>query len=308
MAEHSKHKRTDLFLPIIGGICGLVYVVLDEETLPAVTGIHSPRSLALLHNFLDFILPVLFGIFVGIGIGVLRKQSRLNKQLSFRNSQLQQNLLVNTLISHFLHEIRNPMHNLSAVLEDGLKGMSEDQVQVVQRALFRFDEIASRYKNWESTVDNIDPREPVVLKPWLENFIRDNLDRDLKGLGIVCEQHVEPLLVRFHSVLLEQAFISVVANAFEALEEKSERRLKIFAHLKAPSGERNVELKILNSGGIFPEEVLKTQARTPVSSRQGTGFGLLLTRRVVEQAKGDLRLENTDGMACVTLVLSGEKI
>ena len=302
-----KKRIINLFLPTIGALCGLVYVALDEEVLPKLIGVRPSQSLNFIHGIIDFILPVLFGILVGIGIDILRRQGRLNKQLSFRNTHLQRNLLVSTLISQFLHEIRNPVHNLSAALEDGMNGMGIDQAQAVQRALSRFDEIALRYKNWESSVDKIDPRESVLLKPWLEGFVRDHLGGDLKGLGIIYEQHIDPLLVRFHPVLLEQALISVIANAFEALEERSsERRLRILAHLTASSGERNVELKILNSGRIFPEEILKTQARAPVSSRQGTGFGLLLTRQVLEQAKGDLRLENTDGMACVTLILSGE--
>ncbi len=305
---HLKKRIANLFLPAIGALCGTIYVALDEDVLPRLIGIHPSGSLNFIHGVIDFILPVLFGVLVGIGIDILKRQGNLNKQLSFRNAHLQRNLLVSTLISQFLHEIRNPMHNLSAALEDGVNGMGVDQAETVQRALLRFDEVALRYKNWESSVDKIDPRETVFLKPWLENFVRDHLNGDLKGLGIIYEQRIEPLLVRFHPILLEQAFISVVANAFEALEEQpSERRLQILSHLTAPSGERNVELRILNSGGVFPEEVLKTQARAPVSSRQGTGFGLLLTRRVLEQAKGDLRLENIGGMACVTLILAGER-
>ncbi len=295
---------TNIFLPVAGAVGGIIYVALDEDVLPKLIGVHPFRSFSLVHNIIDFVLPVIFGSLVGTGVGFLQKQSRLNKQLSLRNVQLQHNLLVSALISQFLHEIRNPIHNLSAALEDGISGMNSDQTQAVQHALSRFDEVALRYKNWESSVDEIDPREPVLLRPWLENFIRDRLGGDLKGLGIVCEQHIEPVLVYFHPILLEQAFISVVANAFEALEGKpEERRLEISARL----AERHVELKILNSGFTFPQEILKIQARTPVSSRQGTGFGLLLTRRMVEQANGDLRLENTDGMACVTLILSGGK-
>ena len=43
-------------------------------------------------------------------------------------------------------------------LEDEVGGMGTDQAEAEQRALARFDEVALRYKNWESSVDKIDPR------------------------------------------------------------------------------------------------------------------------------------------------------
>ena len=310
MPDFKLKKRIANFVwPTTGALCGAIYVALDEDVLPKLIGVHPSKSLDFIHDVIDFILPVVFGIFVGIGINFIKKQNHLNRQLSFKNAHLQRDLLVSTLISQFLHEIRNPIHNLSAVLEDGVSSMSVEQAQAVQKALLNFNEVTLRYKNWESSMDKIDPREPVLLKPWLDNFIRDHLGGDLKGLGILYEQRVDPLLVRFHPILLEQALISVIANAFESLEDgPSEKMLQISATLAASSQERNVELRILNSGRTFPEDLLKIQGRTPVSGRQGVGFGLLLTRRVLEQARGDLRLENVDGMACVTLLLAGERI
>ncbi|MEI8345420.1 MAG: ATP-binding protein, partial [Candidatus Omnitrophota bacterium] len=252
-------------------------------------------------------LPVVFGILVGCGVNVLARQKRLNKQLSIQNTRLQRDILITTMISEFLHEIRNPVHNLTAVLEDNQQGFTETQREIIRRNLGRFEEITSQYKKWNSLFDTIDPRQTVDFRRWLANFIDDKIQDRLQKLGIHYRQELGSFKIHMHPVLLDQAFITLFENAFAALTDvPAEKSITLSAKTAHFDGSTLAELKMINNGRLFPEEVLKHQGHSPVTSRAGTGFGLLLLRKMVDQVHGQLSLANDDGKAVVTLLIPCE--
>ena len=53
-AERFRKKLYGLLLPVVGALLGLVYVIVDEETL-RVIGIRPSKSVVFVHNIIDFI-------------------------------------------------------------------------------------------------------------------------------------------------------------------------------------------------------------------------------------------------------------
>jgi len=301
-----KNFLSPFWAPLLGGLIGVLYSILDEETVKQWLGVKTPGIVVFYHNVLDWFLPVILGILIGLGINVMRKQVRLNKALSLQNVQFQRDLLVTTLISQFLHEIRNPIHNLSAALEEGQSVLPPEQNQIIQRNLERFEEISSQYKGWDSIFNHIDPRESFLLQPWLEVFIADKIQAKFREINVHFSQEIEAVKIKMHPILLEQSLVTLFSNAFEELSRmQGPRGLRLSVHWL--STDKKIELKIANTSRGFSAEVLREQGRRPVASRNGTGLGLLLLRKIVEQVEGEMILANKQERAEIRLLIPGEK-
>ena len=310
-------KRTpwswsQFFYPSIGLAVGIFYAVLDEN----ITGrlikhkaLHYIRYLYAAHDVIDIVLPIVLGLLVGIGFNMLVKQQRLNRQLSLQNTQFQRDLLINNLISLFLHEIRNPIHNITAVLEDSKKALPPQTQDIIDRNLKRFEQITAQYKRWSSLFDVIHAREETFIRPWIEAFVSERVQARLHSLNIDYFQEIEPLRVQMHPILLDQVFSTLFSNACDELENhKGIREIRLTAKSDLLLHEQ-IEIKLSNTTiHGFPAEVLEKQGRSPVVSRKGLGLGLTLLRNIVEHVGGEMKLSNKDGAAEVILLITGERL
>ncbi len=299
-------KHPQILFPIIGALLGIIYAVLDAQTLNLIIKKSPPQFINLLHDVIDFVLPVVLGILVGFGVNVLRKQTRLNKALSIEKAQLQRDVLVNNLTSLFLHEIRNPIHNVAAALEDSKQFLPPQLNDMVDRNLKRFEQITTQYKRWGSYFNEINLHESVELRPWLTDFVEDKVQTWLKELDIEYREDVGAIRVDIHPILLEQLFITIFSNACNELAQVPESRyLTLIAESKETTL-KQINIKLINrSLNGFPADVLEKQGRSSVESRHGLGLGLTLLKRIIEQVGGELHLSNREGYAETTLTLPG---
>ncbi len=302
----STKTRPSWLSPILGGIGGIIYATVDEALIKRLFGVATPASIVFAHDIFDFVLPVLFGILVGLAINTIYRQAQLNQKLSFQNAKLQRDLLVNTLTSLFLHEIRNPIHNITAALEDTRVSLPDEIAEMLNRNLKRLEETSQQYRKWGSLFDQIDPKEKTELRSWVKEFIENKVRSRLRELEIEYFLDIDPLQINMHPVLLDQCFTTLLANACEALaKEPRERQLRLIAHLQPPLY-KNIEIKIINQGQGFSEEALKKQAQSPIQSKTGLGIGLTLLRKILELVEGEVILSNFIGHAEVSLIVPGE--
>jgi signal transduction histidine kinase len=295
--------RSAWVMPLLWGALGLAYGVLDWAYLDRLSP-SAPSALEFLDEFVDLVWPVLMGVGIGVGINLLQRQRRLNQHLSVENLQMERHVLMNVLISQLLHDIRNPIHNLAAVLEDDSGPASDAQRQVVRRNVEQLKRVVEQLSRWGAVYDAIDPLEPVMLSRWLPTFIGDQVSPRLRRLGVQYAQHIRPVTVRLHPLLLEQILVTLMTNACEALAGiEGPRRLTLSAR-PGSNGGGMAEI-LLENTGAFPAEVLSAQGREPVASRNGLGLGLLLVRKMLEQVGGAMTLENRDGLAVVRLQVAG---
>lgn len=294
-------RRARWLYPLIGAIVGMAYVLLDEGILDETP---LPAAGVILHEFLDAIVPVLLGACIGFGIHLFRRQAHLNTRLSLKNDRLRQDVLFHALISQILHEVQNPVHNLSAVLEEPQGADSPEKKELVARNLERLRRLKTQYGRLVPALERLDPSEPLAFIPWFERLMDEKVSFQLRSAGVHWTREFEPARVFVHPVLMEQAMLTLFANAIETLEGRppDERRLSLAVKAQG----RFVEIRMANAGA-FPGEALEAQGLKPVESRNGMGLGLLLLRTIVEQVGGTLKLTNEQGQAVVRLTLPGER-
>lgn len=292
-------------LPVAGMLLGATYGVVEHLLDARLES--GPQALAILHDIVEYLLPVLLGGLAGVVVNYARRQSRLNAVLSTQNSKLQRQFFTQTLSAHILHEIRNPLHNLRAVIESWRPQMAEEEAVMLRRNLSRLALVADQLSRWNALDESVDLKAPTPLRPWLQDFLADKVRPQTASSDIIVESRVEPVTVRMHPLLLEQCFVTLFANALEAAARGQPPRIIVLSARAHPDQPGMAEVELRNSGLRYPDAVLATQGSAPAESAQGLGLGLVLVRRALEQAEGSLRLENREGQACTTLWIPGSR-
>lgn len=259
------------------------------------------------HEFVDTVLPVALGLTAGLGYYYFRRQRLLNIRLSSRNDRLKQDLLFHTLISQILHEIQNPVHNLSAALDQDGSRLDPAQRDILRRNLDKLKDLKGRYGRIGSLLESLDPEETVRWDEWFETFFEDKLALQVRSSGITFTRQLIGADAAMHPLLLEQVFQTLLSNCIEAIESRPAHAppaLRLDSSRDVLAGRPILRVRLTNPGA-YPPEVLTAQGRRPVQSRNGLGLGLLLTRTILEQVGGDLVLSNRGAEAVTEVLLPG---
>ncbi len=288
--------------PAVGLAIGLIYggvtSVIDLEELKA------PMFFFILDNIMTVLLPMILGLLAGIVFNYIRRQARTNRILSTQNAELQGEMLTHLLGSHILHEIRNPLHNLTAVFEEWQQRVPPEESSIVQRNILRLKVVTDQLRRWSILGATLDLRQPIPLSSWLDEFLTDKVRPQLRQAAIHLEEAIEPVIVEMHPLLLEQCFVALFNNAFAAVTDHEPRVI----HLSVRLSRQNrgfVEVEIRNTGAPYPEAVLAAQAAQPLNEQIGPGLGLLLVRRTIEKVNGSLQLSNYQNGARTVISIPG---
>jgi len=284
---------------VVGLTYGFISQQMDFETMK------NPEAWQLADDIVSIILPTVVGTLAGLMYNYVHWQRRINRILSTQNSRAQRHLLTQTLSSHLLHEIRNPLHNLAAVLEDIHPHLPSVQSNAIERNLSRLHTVTEQLGRWTLLDDELNLREPVTLGPWFHDFVGDKVRGSLDRVNISFALRVGRVVVEMHQFLLEQCFTALLNNAIEAIERGAATRTITLVAEMSPTRHGYVEIQISNTGARYPETVLTTQGRGLVTSPHGPGLGLVLIHKSLELVGGELALANVAGQACTTLWIPG---
>jgi len=220
------------------------------------------------------------------------------------------------------HEIRNPL--------GVIKGSAEMLTQKLQAS----DELSRELAGYISTEVNrlsdlvtefLDFARPLHAQPHPANLVV-LLDRVLKVVGDryalkvnaskvgpgktdasnpvqVARHYTSGLpLVPLDESLCEQAFLNLVQNAYEAMEDRG-GTLDVTVRLGAIDGRDGVELQLADTGPGVPEE-LREEIFNPfvTTKKTGVGLGLSIVSKIIDGHDGSIRVENRpEGGAIFTI-------
>jgi signal transduction histidine kinase len=208
------------------------------------------------------------------------------------------------------HEIRNPL--------GVIKGSAEMLTQKLQAS----DELARELAGYISTEVNrlsalvtefLDFARPLHAQPQPADLTA-LLDRVLQIVAGRFAGKPGPVvrversyasglpLVPLDESLCEQAFLNLVQNAYEAMEE-SGGTLRVDVQLATKDGPDGVELRLADTGPGVPEE-LREEIFNPfvTTKKTGVGLGLSIVSKIVDGHGGSIHVENSpDGGAVFTL-------
>jgi len=209
------------------------------------------------------------------------------------------------------HEIRNPL--------GVIKGSAEMLTQKLQAS----DELARELAGYISTEVNrlsalvtefLDFARPLHAQPHPADLI-GLLDRVLqvvaarfagnqetsKPVRVECHYSSGLPLVPLDESLCEQAFLNLVQNAYEAMQDNNQSgTLLVEVHRAMKNDREGVELRLADNGPGVPEE-LREEIFNPfvTTKKTGVGLGLSIVSKIVDGHHGSIHVENARGGGAV---------
>ncbi len=207
------------------------------------------------------------------------------------------------------HEVRNPLNGILVPLELLQEQFTrEPDRELCLEQLNRIGRQAGRLKVLMD--DLLKLRQPVTLEDVkavaLDDLCRKGFDAWKNSeplahnIAFDVASDAKGLAVKADSYRLTQALTNLLNNAAEHTPSRGNIAFRIDI---APSGEARI--RIVDEGeGIPPENADKVFRPFYTSRREGTGLGLSLVKRIVEQHDGTVTVHNNgDGPGCTAEVL-----
>lgn len=247
-----------------------------------------------------FVLRVGFFAVVGICMGMLSEQARERREVLERQQEWlvrsERLATVGEIAAGLAHELRNPLAGIAGALHvlSSQFGAGHDSAKLltdVQAQIGRMN------KTLTDLLQHARPGQPqriaVDINALLEQTLRF-LPRDAVEIARHYDQSLPPLLVDPN--LLHQAFLNILVNAQQAMPQGGS--LTVVTGRGAAGSA--VEVRIGDTGsGIAADQLPRIFQPFFTTKSQGTGLGLPIAARIVEQHGGRIRVASEPGRGSV---------
>jgi len=213
-----------------------------------------------------------------------------------RRDLLQRDRELKMMLSGIAHEVRNPLGGMElfcGLLREDLRESGDDE------ALEKVDRIEREVHYLDRVVDEFRDYAEESSLEWerfgaehLVGELHNVIGADLEEAGCSLEVDVEPgLKVTADRDQLRRVLHNLVRNAYQACDEGGTVRVAA----SAPSEELR-RFVVCDDGPGIPEED-REDLFTPfyTTKEKGSGLGLSLSQRIVEQHGGSLTIETEEG-------------
>ena len=282
------------YIPIVFGAIwfgfrGGVYVSLF------VTLICLPHAfMALNYNkalFYDEVLELFLFNLVGAVVGILKDRER--QQLAL-NQKLQALATIGETVSTVAHEIKNMLIPIRGFLRRIRENHDHEDKVVSYLAIVEQEtaKLEKMVKNMLSFGRNAPiHREEVEIGLLIEE-VRKILEQEFheKGIRFVCrcQEGIKP--VNLDREKIHRVLANLLHNAIQASSREDEVRLLVRRDQKI------LQLVVEDEGeGIAEEHMDRIFQAFFTTKSQGTGLGLVITKQIVEQHGGEIKIKSIPG-------------
>lgn len=150
-------------------------------------------------------------------------------------------------------------------------------------------------------LDYTRPRDPVLQQEDLGRVLQDSLEAArMQGGGadrsIRIQSDVEPGLppVPMDRRLIRQALVNVAVNAIQSMPQGG--LVQVRARREAHAGREQLRIDVVDQGPGIPAELLHRVFEPFFTTKaQGTGLGLAVVRRILEEHRGEIAVDSIPG-------------
>ena len=244
-------------------------------------------------------------------------------QLQLRSRQSQTTSeLISAVSGALAHSIKNPLGLLDAnidLLKSSLDQHSDKSDKNVDSALKSISQQVSRIDHIIRQIRNADIIQPDLQRCKLSEILREALNETER---LYPDQFVNAKIddtaeILADRVQLRLAFVNLLTNAFQSLEDKSSVNQTQITSSALPSSlgisvemySDNYKIEIYDNGPGMTTELIEKVMNQPFVTRKqnGTGLGLWTAKKIIDSHSGGLKLTsklNVGTTATVTLPLA----
>jgi two-component system nitrogen regulation sensor histidine kinase GlnL len=235
------------------------------------------------------------------------------QQIEHYIQQLDRLASVGTLAAGIAHEIKNALVAGKTFVDLLLeKNQDAELVEVVRREMGRIDALVSRMRRFSG------PDRPAYSEVRLHEILEQSIcfvQPQLEGKLVSVNRSflASSDLLHGDDYQLQQAFVNLLLNAVEAMGPNG--TLSVATNLlpastltdgppEAATGTQ-IRLTIQDNGiGIPPEHMARLFEPFFTTKPDGTGLGLLITRRIIQEHGGSITVESQPGQGtCFQITL-----
>jgi signal transduction histidine kinase len=248
-------------------------------------------------NIVSFIFIILFAIaFIVINRRLLSAQEALYQASALTS--------MGRMAATMAHEIKNPLGIIKATAEriKSKYGKNHDDpvFDFISEEVDRLNVILSGYLDFARPAESSRKVEKSDLKILLEELLkqcRTDFARDKIEIRFESEDKSYPLLA--DSIGLRQAFLNLIINARETYREGGRIDIRL------NTDKENYRLEFTDHGGGIKKDVRKKLFQPFATTKsKGSGLGLYVARRIIEQNGGRLTVgNNNEGGATAKIFL-----
>ncbi|PGO23225.1 two-component sensor histidine kinase [Bacillus cereus] len=224
-----------------------------------------------------------------------RVQSYVRTVVEMMNSMKEtENLaVIGTMSTTIAHEIRNPLTALKGFTQIQKERNLEDAMsyEIMLQEIERINEFVSELM--------------LLGKPKPTNYEWCNIEEILLYVVQLMESYATQYKVKFHLQVdgnlpvingddkqLKQVLLNIIKNGIESMPKGGD--IQIFAYKKA--GE-NLCISIEDQGfGIENEKIEKIGKAFYTTKENGTGLGLMITYKIIEEHQGSIAIQSSMGV------------
>lgn len=223
--------------------------------------------------------------------------------------EAEQMAAVGQLAATVAQEIGGPNTSIQVAVDHLLDSSGEDkehEKKTLHQVLDQTERITRLTRQLIALADPGKPRlAPVELNEIVSSAC-ELMESSFLERGIECTwEHKEgPVVANADANHLLQALVNLLLNARTALQSyPGDRKVKI----RTEANTDRVYLHVEDSGPGIPAEDLSRVVLPFVSTTGGTGMGLFLTRQILVEQRGGLRVKSPNEMGGATLTIYLEK-
>jgi len=209
----------------------------------------------------------------------------------------QQLAAVGQLAAGLAHELRNPLMPMKMLVQKALArpddaGMKRHQLEVISEEIQRLETLISEF---------LDFARPQALEKRsidLAATVRQSIDlvaprAAAQQIEIETQMPAEPIFALADPARIQQVLLNLLLNSLDAMPEAGQIQVSLECRpLPNAEGDRIV-LRVSDSGrGIVPELFPRLFEPFVSTKPTGTGLGLTISQRIIEDHDGTLRAAN----------------
>ena len=271
------------------GAAAMVGVGLARETFG-----HAPLFVPAFMFYAGFSAVLLVVSVYRERIDVARRRALMDSQAVLAHAQRMET--VGHLAGGLAHDFNNLLAGIYGLLDAVEHGNAQpedvaDLRDAAERAAHLTRQLLAYGRPQAPEFDVVDVARMVGK---MEGILRRVCGRDVQLLVRIPSQD-RPATVRADAALVEQAIVNLVANARDAVEPGGH----VVVEVSQPSGADAVHVAVSDDGVGIPEDERRRIFEPFVSSKgrhRGTGLGLAVVQRVMDECGGRVEVESTEGV------------
>lgn len=189
------------------------------------------------------------------------------------------------MLAEVTHELRNPLMSIGGFARQLRKYVTDEvgekKLQIILKEVERLEGLIRDLKEYHLAKEP--PKADVDLVPLLREVV-ELFSPALKEIRATIDLRLldEALVVFGNKDRLKQVFINVIQNALDAVDEGG-----LVQVIAQKEGEKAIVEVIDNGIGLTEEEVAKVFEPFYTTKPKGTGLGLCISKKIIEEHHGD---------------------